>query len=287
MRLKKFFALLVFSLASALGLSAQSVRVIFVSGQAEIQAPGETNLRAAAKGEVVTLGTRIVTGPDGRMALTPMPGVKALISPNTDLRLESASETKMPDGTVTSAATLDLKTGAVVTDLIKQEGVTYDYNIRTPRGLAGARGTNYTVAVNNAGIETILVSHGTIIFNLLDGRRISVTAGQVNITDVTGVVRSAAQLSELSAEDQSLAKSTAENTLSAWNPPLRRASPSIPRPSVRPLMSWKPSARTSPKALWGGSLDSARLWRSSRKKSPIKKPGTSSAKSFVKRPGIT
>lgn len=215
MRLNFLLSAFALTLVSALGLSAQSVRVIFVTGQAEIQSPAETNLRPVTKGEIVTLGTRIVTGTDGRVALTPMPGVKSLISPNTDLILESASESRAADGSITTAATLNLKQGAVVTDLLKQEGVTYDYNIRTPRGLAGARGTNYTVAVNAAGIETILVSHGTIIFNLLDGRSLSVTAGQIMITDATGGSRSASTLGGLSDSDKAFAQEVAEGTLNA------------------------------------------------------------------------
>jgi hypothetical protein len=215
MRLNKLFACLTLALCAALGLSAQSVRVIFVTGQAQIQAPGETSLRPLAKGEVVTLGARIVTGADGRVALTPLPGVKALITPNTDLLLESASETAQADGTVSAAATLDLKQGAVVTDILKQDGVSYDYNVRTPRGLAGARGTNYTVGVNAAGIETVVVSEGSITFNLLDGRQLSLAAGQITVTDASGEVRQAASLDELSAADQAFAQEIAEATLEA------------------------------------------------------------------------
>ncbi len=215
MRLIHFFAFLAFALCAALGLSAQSVRVIFVTGQAQIQAPGEASLRPLAKGEVVTLGARIVTGADGRVALTPLPGVKALITPNTDLLLESASETAQADGTLAAAATLDLKQGAVVTDILKQDGVSYDYNVRTPRGLAGARGTNYTVGVNAAGIETVVVSEGSITFNLIDGRQLSLAAGQITVTDASGEVRQATSLDELSAADQAFAQEIAEATLEA------------------------------------------------------------------------
>lgn len=215
MRLSILLPALALLLGSALGLSAQSVRVIFVSGQAQIQPPGEATPRDIVKGEIVTLGARIITGADGRVALTPMPGVKSLVAPNTDLVLESASETRQPDGTLATAATLDLKQGAVVTDLLKQEGVSYDYNVRTPRGLAGARGTNYTVAVNAAGIETIIVSHGSITFNLSDGRQLSIGTGQVSITDADNQTRTASSLDELSDADKAFAQEVAETTLAA------------------------------------------------------------------------
>jgi hypothetical protein len=215
MRLFYLLACLVLPLIAAIDLSAQSVRVIFVTGQAQIQAPGESSLRPLAKGDIVTLGARIVTGEDGRVALTPLPGVKALITPNTDLLLESVSEVPQSDGKIAAAATLDLKQGSVVTDILKQEGVSYDYNVRTPRGLAGARGTNYAVAVSIAGFETILVAEGAIVFNLFDGRQLSLSAGQVTVTDASGAVRQAATLGELSAADQALAQEVAESTLAA------------------------------------------------------------------------
>jgi hypothetical protein len=214
MRLLKLFAVVGLTLITALALPAQTVRVIFTSGTASIQRPDEAAARPVVKGESVIIGSRIVTGADGRVVLTPMPGVKSIIAPNTTLTLESVSETHTSSTEVTHKAVLDLKAGSVVSDLQKPEGVTYDYSIRTARGLAGARGTNYTVAVNSAGIETILVSHGTITFNLLNGSQLSVTAGQIQITDASGV-RTAAKLGDLSTADQAFAQEVAESTLGA------------------------------------------------------------------------
>ncbi|MEZ0216861.1 MAG: FecR domain-containing protein [Rariglobus sp.] len=214
MRLLKLIAVAGLTLITALALPAQTVRVIFTSGAASIQRPDEAAPRAIVKGESVIIGSRIVTGADGRVVLTPMPGVKSIVSPNTTLLLESVSENRTSPTEVTHQAVIDLKSGSIVSDLQKPEGVTYDYSIRTARGLAGARGTNYTVAINTAGIETILVSHGTITFNLLNGSKVSVTAGQIQITDASGV-RTASKLGDLSEADQAFAQEVAESTLGA------------------------------------------------------------------------
>ncbi|MBW8781282.1 MAG: FecR domain-containing protein [Verrucomicrobia bacterium] len=194
-------------------LPAQTVRVIFVSGHADLQAPSETTPHPASKGEAVTIGTRITTGADGRVVLTPMPGVRSMIAPNTVLVLESVSDSHPSANEVKHQAVLELKVGAVVSDLQKQDGVTYDYSIRTPRGLAGARGTTFTVGLNAAGIQTIVVSHGTITLSLADGRQVSISMGQVSITQANGETQHAAKVSDLSPQDQALAQNWAQTTL--------------------------------------------------------------------------
>ncbi|MFA6959358.1 MAG: hypothetical protein WC205_01250 [Opitutaceae bacterium] len=191
------------------------MRVIFVSGQASLQRPDEPTPRPIVKGETVIIGTRIVTGPDGRVVLTPMPGVKSIVSPNTILLLESVSESQTSTTEVTHHAVLDLKEGAVVSDLHKPEGVAYDYSIRTARGLAGARGTTFTVGINAAGIQTVIVSHGTISLSFSDGRQVSITPGQLSISQPDGTTQKVGNVSELSPEDQAAAQTWADTTISA------------------------------------------------------------------------
>ena len=117
MRLLTPFAVLGLLFCLVVDLPAQSVRVVFVSGSASIQRPEEPALRPAIKGETVIIGTRIVTGTDGRLVLTPMPGIKSIVTPNTTLLLEGASEERTSDTNVTQKVVLDLKEGSVVSDL--------------------------------------------------------------------------------------------------------------------------------------------------------------------------
>jgi hypothetical protein len=110
---------------------------------------------------------------------------------------------------------LDLKVGAVVSDLQKPEGVTYDYSIRTARGLAGARGTTYTVGINPAGIQTIVVAHGAITVNFSDGRKLSLSPGQLSVTKANGDSQKVEKMDQLSTEDQKVAQKWTETTVSA------------------------------------------------------------------------
>ena len=215
MRLPTLLAIIGLALIATLELSAQSVRVIFVSGQAQLQRPEEPALRPAQKGETVIIGTRIVTGADGRLVLTPMPGVKSIVSPNTTLVLESVSETRTSETNVTHAAVLDLKSGNVVSDLQKPEGVTYDYGIRTARGLAGARGTTFAVGINAAGIQTISVTHGSISVSFADGRTATLAPGQLSISKPGGEPQSVAKVDELPPEDQAAVQEFANLAIAA------------------------------------------------------------------------
>lgn len=215
MRLIKLIAILGLTLITTLTLPAQSVRVIFTSGAASIQRPDEAAPRPIVKGESVIIGSRIVTGADGRVVLTPMPGVKSIIAPNTTLSLESVSENKTSESNVTHQAVIDLKEGAVVSDLQKPEGVTYDYSIRTARGLAGARGTTFTVGINAAGIQTIVVAHGTISLNFTDGRQVSLAIGSLSITPPGGETKSVGNVSELTPSEKAIAQNWVETTVGA------------------------------------------------------------------------
>lgn len=176
--------------------------------------PGEAAPRAVQKGDTIVVGTRIVTSEGARVIITPLPGVNSIIAPKSDVVIERVSETREPGATETlHSAVLDLRTGAVTTDLRKREGVTLDYGVRTARGLAGARGTTYTIGVNAAGVQTVVVADGVITLTLTDGRIISLVPGQVSITRPDGTSQSVESAAELSIDDRIIADNWAETTL--------------------------------------------------------------------------
>lgn len=195
-------------------LFGQTVRVLSVSGEATIQMPGEAAPRVVRKGDTIVVGTRIVTAEGARVIITPLPGVNSIIAPKSDVVIERVSETRDPGAAGTlHTAVLDLRTGAVTTDLQKREGVELDYGVRTARGLAGARGTTYTIGVNEAGVQTVVVADGVITLTLTDGRVISLVPGQVSITRPDGTSQSVASAAELSEGDQMIADNWVETTL--------------------------------------------------------------------------
>lgn len=187
--------LLVLGAASTLALTllGQSVRVLGVSGEATAQAPGEAAPRPLKVGDTIVVGTRIVTAEGARVVLTPLPGVKSIVAPSSDVLIERVGD----ETAAIREATLDLRTGAITSDLQKAEGIALDYRIRTARGVAGARGTTYTVAINAAGIQTVVVSHGLISLALADGRTVELSPGQISITRPDGATKTVARAADL------------------------------------------------------------------------------------------
>lgn len=196
-------------------LSAQSVRVLSVSGEATVQFPGESAPRAVRKGDTIVVGTRIITSEGARVILTPLPGVNSIIAPNSEVVIESVSAPAADSGSRLHSAVLGLKSGAVTTDLKTTPGVELDYGVRTARGLAAARGTTYTVGVNAAGIQTIVVADGAITLTLADGRVVNLVPGQISITRTDGSTQAVSSASDLSTGDQAIAENWVETTLEA------------------------------------------------------------------------
>ncbi len=216
MRLLRPFLVLGAACTLVLSLSGQTVRVLSVTGEATLQSPGEDAPRALKRGDTIVVGTRIVTGENARIILTPLPGVNSIISPKSEVVIERVSVTPSTEGKAAlHSAVLDLKTGAVTTDLKTTPGVDLDYGVRTARGLAGARGTTYTVGVNAAGIQTIVVADGKISLTLANGSIVSLVPGQVSITRPDGSTQAVNSAAELSTGDQAIADNWVETTLQA------------------------------------------------------------------------
>lgn len=211
--LRTCFTLAILFLAPALAWS-QSVRVLAVSGAAEIQTPHDAAPRLVVRGDEVTVGTRITTGSDGRVVLTPMPGVQSIITPGSTVLLESASTTA--DGTATThQALLDLRVGAIVTDLQRAPDTNYDYSIRTARGVAGARGTTYTVGINEAGVQSVIVTQGAVTVQSLDGTSATLAPGQFSFTNALGQTTLVTSLANLSPAQRSAANNLINLTLNS------------------------------------------------------------------------
>ena len=206
--------LVVASCLCFLAASAQTVRVLTVSGEATIQPADGSPARPITVGDTITLGTRIITAANGRVIITPFPGIKSIISPSSDVTIEKLSETKASGSNVAlQQAVLNLKSGAVVSDLEKQEGVAYDYAIRTPRGVAGARGTTYTVAVAPTGVESVIVTDGRIQITLTSGATYNLAPGQASVSRPGAPETAISNVSELPADDQKTLKTTLESSL--------------------------------------------------------------------------
>ena len=158
--------LLVFSSALLFLVGAETmavtVRALVVRGTVEVRNKGVAAFGRLRQGGIVALGATIRTGPKGRAQLTPLPGVVSAIGPNSEIVVSKAEQSLQADGSiVTQHGMLELRKGKVTTTIDRFHAGVTDFGIRTPRGVAAARGTVYTVAYESQ-IQSVTVLNGAV-----------------------------------------------------------------------------------------------------------------------------
>lgn len=126
-------------------------------------------------GASIPAGSTIETGSGGGTGLQLVPGATTVFGPNTDAIIKNLSYSKSPDGTITRHVSLNLTKGSVFSSLAKKDGNS-SFLITTPKGVAAARGTDWSVTVTGTGV-IISVVDGVVTFTLPNGTTITVGAG--------------------------------------------------------------------------------------------------------------
>lgn len=113
---------------------------------------GEVNALAAdggdpapvQKGDKVAIGTTIQTGDASRAVVVITPRSAIRISENSEIVIEKVDEEASPKDIL-----IDLKDGSLGALLKPNAAGTLDFKVRTPSGVAAARGTFYSVVVKD------------------------------------------------------------------------------------------------------------------------------------------
>ena len=96
------------------------------------------------KGDKVAVGTTITTGDDSRAVVVITPRSAIRISANSEVVIETVDEEASPKSVM-----IDLKEGSLGALLKPNAAGELDFKVRTPSGVAAARGTFYSVAVKD------------------------------------------------------------------------------------------------------------------------------------------
>jgi hypothetical protein len=139
-------------------------KVLQITGpNAMVKLSANDQPRPLTQGESLAQGATIQTGKDTTVVVVPMSGAVATIKPETEVVLETLS--KSDEGTTAKKrnTVLNLKSGNLVSSIDPSKKETTEYKVNTLRGVAAARGTNFSVTIRGA---VYLVA---------------VTAGQVNV----------------------------------------------------------------------------------------------------------
>jgi hypothetical protein len=134
----------------------------------------------------------VVAGMPVAAAVHLLPGADTVFPPNTNVSFTSLDYTVSSSNEATRKMRLSVTKGTVFFNLVHGGGTT-DFKVKTPKGVAAARGTrgSITVTIDNVVIK---VTQGTIVFTFPDGKTLTIPAGFSGSTI-------SQQISKLSASD--------------------------------------------------------------------------------------
>lgn len=166
MRFKRNIALIICALVSvgvwneALGSPIEAV-VKSISGNVEFSTSGSSTFQALKVGQKLAMGSTIRTGTDGTLTVLTVPGAAIKLGPKSELVLNELEFAKTGDTVTSRKATLDLKSGTVSALIQNNEPKVTDFKIKTPQGIAAARGTFFAVTVED-GESHVAVKEGKV-----------------------------------------------------------------------------------------------------------------------------
>jgi hypothetical protein len=113
-------------------------------GDVKVKPAGAAAAKALSVDDTVVTGSTISTGPGSR-AVVVMTATSAIrVAENSEVLI-----TEIKESAATPKVLVDLKSGALAALLNKEPGIAMDFQIKTPSGIAAARGTYFAVVVEN------------------------------------------------------------------------------------------------------------------------------------------
>jgi hypothetical protein len=181
------------SLAAAFGslvsFAQQTQTDAFVSsitGSATVLAPGATEAVPLVIGQKLPEGSTVKTGSGANVLIQSHQGIQTGVGAKSLVVVGTHSVSS--DGVRT--AVINLKEGTTVSVLDPAKRSVNNYAVRTPKGVAAARGTIYTTTVTlTSGREAVVTVNtvtGSVSFAIAGGQTISVSAGNSANSGSTG-----------------------------------------------------------------------------------------------------
>ena len=137
------FVIAVMSIATALA-EPESGKVTVSVGDVQVIAKAGDAPVAVKPGDIVAVGSTITTGAGARAVIVITPRSAIRIAENSEVVIEIVDETVLP-----KKVTVDLKDGSLSALLKPNAAGELDFQVRTPSGVAAARGTFFSVAVKD------------------------------------------------------------------------------------------------------------------------------------------
>ena len=138
--------LLLAAMVAQVGLATDAT-VKSVQGRVEAAAPGSKEMAPIREGQKLAPGTTIVSSANGEAVILTSPGAAIHVQPSSRLVLQ-LNEFSSENGKITNRKTVvDLQDGTLSALISKNDPKTTRFEVRTPQGVAAARGTFFGVTV--------------------------------------------------------------------------------------------------------------------------------------------
>ncbi|MBL9202137.1 MAG: FecR domain-containing protein [Opitutaceae bacterium] len=219
------------SLLPAAALAQMTAKIVRITGnpqQATITAPGGTR-SAAAVNLPIAEGSVIETGDRVDVYVETFPGAVATIRQNSRVKLAGLRLLSVGADAGKRSAELELERGKIISTLDSSKQAITKFGIRTPRGVAAARGTVYGVSAVANGTSAFVVD-GNIVIDLGGGQTIAIPYGQAALNNAgsaaalaTLVASSPELAADLLVAVQTLAANVAGNTSAVGGPEVATA----------------------------------------------------------------
>lgn len=134
-----------------------------------------------AQGAKIPQGATITTSANSEVYIQTHADTVATVKANTKVTIDEVSTTAGTENTI-----LSLQSGNLVAGLNPAKKSVNNYQVRTPRGVAAARGTTFTVSYNGQDY-TIVTTSGTVqVTNNTTGAVVNIAGGQASLSNVSG-----------------------------------------------------------------------------------------------------
>ena len=203
-------------LGSLSSLHAADAVLVQKTGTVTATLPNGTT-KELSQGNVVPEGSTVTTSAGSVANLEPVAGAIATLQGDTTVKIEKIAVSQDSAGTVTKQEVmLDLTSGDLVATIDPSKRAVNDFKVHTPKGVAAARGTDFSINISNGGFS-VAATADSVSFTATDGSSYVIAAGQISITSSTGVVSPPVSLKSAVASNPALAAvmQTAVNTVSA------------------------------------------------------------------------
>lgn len=143
-----------------------------VTGSATFKT-GSGAAQAIAVGTEIPQGAEITTGDNSEVTIKAHDGIVAVAGAKTTIAVEALSVSS--NGTRT--ATIGLRSGNLASSLDPSRRAQNNYSVRTPKGVAAARGTAYTVSYDGVTYRVTVVQGVVQSFTATGGNSVNVGVG--------------------------------------------------------------------------------------------------------------